>query len=124
MAAVWCQLIRLIICGGATEWASCQFTASVLLSLGEDEQQLTLPRTERPQPVSADVFRSLSLPPAPMNEREEAMFQTIRENLGARLYTQSSKWSRLPRAYEGAVLRAGTRPDVSLKVDHEAPPGG
>ncbi|MGW7641306.1 PIN domain-containing protein [Streptomyces decoyicus] len=123
LAVVRCQLIGMIVCGGATEWASCEFTASVLLSLGGDDQ-LTLLRTERPRPVSADVYRSLPLPSAPMTEREEAMMQSIREAVGARMYTPRSQWSRLPRAYEGAALRTRMRPDVSLKVDHEAPPGG
>ncbi|MZD19176.1 MULTISPECIES: PIN domain-containing protein [Streptomyces] len=124
LAVVQCRLIGLITWEDATAWASCQFAASVLLSLDEDEPQLTLLRTERPQPVSADVYRSLPLPPKPMTAKEEAMMQTIRESLGTRLYTPRSQWSRLSRAYEGAVLRTGMRPDVSLKFDYEAPPGG
>ncbi|WP_234319916.1 hypothetical protein [Streptomyces sp. NRRL F-5635] len=127
LAVVQCRLIGLIVCEGVTTWASCQFTASVLLSLDEKAPQLTLLRTDRPEPVSADVYQSLPLPTEPMSNREEAMMQHIRETVGVRLYQPRSQWSRLsrlPRAYEGAVLRAGMRSDDSLKFGRDAPPGG
>ncbi|MER7566047.1 hypothetical protein ABTZ93_24220, partial [Streptomyces sp. NPDC097941] len=125
MAVLRCHFTGFVVVEGRTQWGACESTVSVLLPLDVSEPPLTLLRMERPQPVSADVYRSLHLPSKVTDETEETMFQSIRESLGMHLIPLESPWLVRPSGYEDLIVRAGMRADpVSLKVDREAPPGG
>lgn len=106
----WClgvvqyQLTGLVIMGARTDWASCLLRASVSLTLNDAEPQLTVLRADRPEPVSAEVFRQLALPQHQMTSTQEATMEAIRQNVAS--VVPDLHPLRGPRAYEGALARA------------------
>ncbi|MFC4504082.1 MULTISPECIES: PIN domain-containing protein [Streptomyces] len=105
-AVVTWRLTGVILLDGATTWAGCSLTASVLLALNGSEPRLTILRADTPQPLSRDIFLSFDLPRIKLSRPEEDAAEVMRASVAASQTPVDLHPLRGPRAYEGAWVRA------------------
>ncbi|WP_442819585.1 hypothetical protein [Streptomyces sp. NBC_00841] len=105
MATVQWQFLGFVNADRATTSGACRLTTTVLLVPSTSDPRLTILRADWPQPVTAEVFRSIDFPPLEFSETAEDAMQTVRESLAASIRPDLHPL-RGPRAYEGAWARA------------------
>ncbi|MDQ1018939.1 PIN domain-containing protein [Streptomyces afghaniensis] len=115
--------------------AAVSWPTVVLFSLDRGTPRPTVLREGVPRPVSEDIAATLDLPVLDVTDVEQGL-ASVRESLRATLHELEPARSadsarrlrvatkRLPRSYEGALVRSTVLPDSALKMDREAPPGG